>query len=167
VRGPSEWGPRSLGHRSLLADPRGEESKARVNAAVKRREAFRPFSPVVPAERAAEYFELPAGAEWPLRWMQLTVPARPRTRELLRAIVHVDGTSRPQLVHAEEDPLLHRLLCEWDKLTGEPVLLHASLNLRGDPLVRGAEDAKTLWERSGLPAVVVEDRLLARAPVPR
>jgi carbamoyltransferase len=164
VRGRGEWGPRSLGHRALLADPRREDGKGRVNAAVKRRESFRPFSPVVPAERAAEFFELPPGAEWPLRWMQLSVPARPRTREMLRSVVHIDGTSRPQLVHATEDPLLHRLLLEWDKRSGVPILLHTSLSLRGDPLVRGAEDARSLWERSGLPALVIEDRLLARAP---
>jgi carbamoyltransferase len=167
VRGRGEWGPRSLGHRALLADPRREDGRTRVNAAVKRRESFRPFSPVVPAERAAEFFELPAGAEWPLRWMQITVPARPRTREMLRAIVHIDGNSRPQLVHAAEDPALHRLLVEWDKRSGVPILLHTSLNQRGDPLVRGAEDARALWERSGLPAVVVDDRLLTREPAAR
>jgi carbamoyltransferase len=164
VRGAFEWGPRALGHRSLLADPRGPQARERVNAAVKRRESFRPYSAVVPAERAADYFELPDGAEWPLRWMQLTLRARPRATERAPAVVHVDGTARAQLVHAAEDPLLHRLLLEWDRLTGAPVLLHTSLNLRGDPPVRSAEDAKVLWERSGLQAVVVGDRLLERSP---
>jgi len=167
VRGRGEWGPRSLGHRALLADPRRLDCKERVNSLVKRRESFRPFSPAVPAEHAAEFFELPAGAEWPLRWMQLTVRARPRTVDRLHAVVHVDGTSRPHLVHAGEDPLLHRLLLEWGKLTGAPILLHTSLNLRGDPLVRGADDARALWERSGLPVLVVEDRMLERRDVAR
>ena len=163
VRGRGEWGPRALGHRSLLADPRREGVAALVNVAVKRREGFRTFSPAVPAEAAAELFELPAGADAALRWMQLCVTARPAARERVPALVHADGSCRPQLVDAASDPLLHRLLVEWGRRRGAPVLLHTSLNLRGDPPVRGAEDARALWERSGLPAIVIGDRLLARA----
>jgi carbamoyltransferase len=162
VRGRFEWGPRSLGHRSLLSDPRGADAKERINRAIKRREDFRPYSPAVPAERAAELFELPDGCELPLRFMQVSVPVKQAAREALPALVHVDGTARPQLVDAETDPLFHRLLTRFAEETGVPALLHTSLNLRGDPMVRGEEDAHALFTRSELDALVVEDRLYER-----
>ncbi len=163
VRGRNEWGPRSLGHRSLLADPRRADAGDLVSRAVKRREDFRPFSPAVPAERAAEFFDLTgADASWPLRFMQLQVPARAAMMAAAPAAVHADGTCRPQLVHAAEDPLFHALLTRFGEATGVPLLLHTSLNLRGEPPVRGEADALALFARSELPALVVEDRLYAR-----
>jgi len=184
VRGRNEWGPRSLGHRSLLADPRRAEAAGLVSRAVKRREDFRPFSPAVPAERAAELFELPgsetatavapgaasdmaqnrhgADASWPLRFMQVNVRARAATIAAAPAAVQADGSCRPQLVHAAEDPLFHALLTRFGAATGVPLLLHTSLNLRGEPPVRGEADALALLARSELPALIVEDRLYTR-----
>ena len=159
VRGRFEWGPRSLGHRSLLADPGRREARDLVSRAVKRREEFRPFAPALPAERAAEFLDVPAGAEWPARFMQACVPARDAARAAAPAAVHADGRARPQLVHAAEDPLFHALLQRFGERTGAPLLLQTSLNLRGDPPVRNEADALTLLRRSALPALVVEDRL--------
>ncbi len=163
VRGRFEWGPRGLGHRSLLADPRRLEMKDHVNRSVKRRESFRPFAPAVAAERAAELFDVPAGGEWPARFMLLAVPARSRAKDAAPATLHVDGSARVQLVRADVDPLFHRLLTRFGELAGVPVLLNTSLNLRGDPIVRGEADALSLLERSELDALVVEDRLYERS----
>ena len=163
VRGRFEWGPRALGHRSLLADPRRAEAGADVNAAVKRRESFRPFACAVTEGAAAELFELPRGAEWPLRFSQVAVPARAAARDAAPSIVHADGSARPQLVAAVGDPLLHQLLMRFGDETGVPLLLHSGLGLRGAPPVRGEAEARALFARSALPALVVEDRLYTRA----
>jgi len=163
VRGRFEWGPRSLRLRGLLADPRRADARALVSRAVKRREDFRPFAVALPAERAADFLELPAAdASWPLRFLQLAVPARPAAADAAPAIVHADGSCRPQLVHAAEDPLFHALLARFGEATGLPLLLHTSLNVRGEPPVRGEADALSLFARSALPALVVEDRLYRR-----
>ncbi len=161
VRGRFEWGPRSLGHRSLLADPRRLDARDLVSRAVKPREEWRPFSPAVPAEGAAAFFDVPEGAAWPARFSQMRVPARQAALDAAPAAIHVDGSARPQLVHAAEDPLFHALLRRFGDATGAPLLLHTSLNLRGDPPVRGEADALALLQRSALPALVVEDRLYA------
>jgi carbamoyltransferase len=163
VRGRFEWGPRALGHRSLLADPRDAGAPARVNAAVARRESFRPFACVVAAEAAPELLELPAGADEPLRHGQLRVPARDALRARAPAVVHADGSACPQLVTREDDPALHALLVAFGRAAGVPVLLHAPLCLRGDPPVRGEQDACALLQRSALPLLVVEDRLYTGA----
>lgn len=132
--GRAEFGPRALGNRSLFADPRSIDAKTRVNQ-VKRREQFRPFAPVVLAERAHEWFELPALSPY----MQYAVKCR--RPEAVPAVVHVDGTSRVQTVSVSEHPGLHALLTEWDKRTGVPVLLNTSLNIRDEPMVNTVSDA--------------------------
>ncbi|MBI3844678.1 MAG: hypothetical protein HY292_08585 [Planctomycetes bacterium] len=162
VRGRFEWGPRGLGHRSLLADPRRLDTKDRIASTVKRREPFRPFAPSVPAERAAEFFDVPAGGEWPARFMLLAVPAKASAIAAAPAALHVDHSAQVQLVHADADPLFHRVLVQFGEATGAPILLNTSLNLRGDPIVRGEADALDLQRRSALDALVVEDRLYAR-----
>jgi carbamoyltransferase len=162
IRGRFEWGPRSLGHRSLLADPRAPDVRARVSRAVKRREEFLPFSPALTAESAGQFFTLPDGAIAPAQFMQIRLDAKDRALGFAPAVVHVDGCARPQLVTAEHDALFHRLLVRFGEATGAPLLLHTSLNLRGDPLVRGEADGLSLFERTALDALVVEDRLYAR-----
>lgn len=162
VRGRFEWGPRTLGHRSLLADPRRAEASAAVNASVKRRESFRPFACAVTEEAAAELFELPRGAEWPLRFQQAAVPARPAALDAAPSVIHADGSARPQVVTTTTDPLLHRLVARFGNETGVPLLLHSGLGLRGAPPVRGESEARALFARSGLPALVVENRLYTR-----
>lgn len=134
--GRAEFGPRALGHRSLLADPRGSEIKDKVNE-IKRRQKFRPFAPVILEEYVDMYFEMPKGFT-NSRYMQ--VIARCRVPELFPAIVHADGTSRVQTV-PNDGSGIRELLEKWYILTGCPMLLNTSLNIRGEPMVNNREDA--------------------------
>jgi carbamoyltransferase len=142
--GRAEFGPRALGNRSLLADPRGPHVKDRVNR-VKGREPFRPFAPVVREERCRELFDLPAPVS---PYMQLT--ARCRRPEAYPAIVHVDGTSRVQTVSRRQHPGLYALLLEFERRTGCPLLLNTSLNVKGEPLVNDRVDAAGFAARCGV-----------------
>jgi carbamoyltransferase len=134
--GRAEFGPRALGNRSLLADPRGPEIKDRVNE-IKRRQKFRPFAPVILAEHVHEYFDMPSG--WSdTSYMQ--VVAHCRRPDLFPAIVHIDGTSRIQTVPRNGSGI-RELLEKWYVLTGCPMLLNTSLNIRGEPMVNDRADA--------------------------
>jgi carbamoyltransferase len=134
--GRAEFGPRALGHRSLLADPRGQEIKDKVNE-IKRRQKFRPFAPVILEEHADMYFDMPHGFS-NSRYMQ--VIARCRHPQLFPAIVHADGTSRVQTV-PNDGSGIRQLLEKWYILTGCPMLLNTSLNIRGEPMVNDRKDA--------------------------
>jgi carbamoyltransferase len=134
--GRAEFGPRALGNRSLLADPRGPDIKDKVND-IKRRQKFRPFAPVILEELADTYFDMPRGFS-NSRYMQSI--ARCRVPDLFPAIVHYDGTSRVQTV-AKDGSGIRRLLEEWYDLTGCPMLLNTSLNIRGEPMVNDRADA--------------------------
>ena len=134
--GRAEFGPRALGHRSLLADPRGKEIKDKVNE-IKRRQKFRPFAPVILEEYADSYFDMPHGFN-NSRYMQ--VIARCRHSDLFPAIVHYDGTSRVQTV-PKDGSGIRELLEKWYVLTGCPMLLNTSLNIRGEPMVNDRSDA--------------------------
>lgn len=136
-QGGSEHGPRALGHRSILADPRDPGMKDRLNARVKFREAFRPFAPSVLRERAAEVFEL--AGESP--YMLLVVPVREAWRARVPAITHVDGTARVQTVDAGVEPRYHALIAAFERRTGVPLVLNTSFNLRGMPIVEAPRDA--------------------------
>lgn len=135
ARGRAEFGPRALGNRSLLADPRGPDSRDRVNR-VKGREPFRPFAPVIRQEIAARYFDMPVSAS---PYMQFT--ARCRDPGAFPGIVHVDGTSRVQTVTRGQHQGLYDLLGEYERRTGCPMLLNTNLNVKGEPLVNDREDA--------------------------
>ena len=134
--GRAEFGPRALGNRSLLADPRGPEIKDQVNE-IKRRQKFRPFAPVILEEYAAEYFDMPRG--WATSPYMQSV-ARCRHPDLFPAIVHHDGTSRVQTV-AQDGSGIRELLEKWFVMTGCPMLLNTSLNIRGEPMVNDRADA--------------------------
>jgi len=134
--GRAEFGPRALGHRSLLADPRGQEIKDKVNE-IKRRQKFRPFAPIILEERADMYFDMPRGFD-NSRYMQ--VIARCRHPHIFPAIVHHDGTSRVQTV-PNDGSGIRELLEKWYLLTGCPMLLNTSLNIRGEPMVNDRNDA--------------------------
>jgi carbamoyltransferase len=134
--GPAEYGPRALGNRSLLADPRGTEIKEKVND-IKRRQQFRPFAPVILEELADTYFDMPR-AWHTSRYMQSV--ARCRLPELFPAIVHRDGTSRVQTVPRDGSGI-RQLLEQWYAITGCPMLLNTSLNIRGEPMVNDRADA--------------------------
>jgi carbamoyltransferase len=136
-QGRAEVGPRALGARSILADPRRAETKDIVNARVKRREAFRPFAPSVLDERGHEFFE----RYEPNPFMLLVQPVRADRRAQIPAVTHVDGTARLQSVTARDNPLYHRLISRFAARTGIPVVLNTSFNLRGEPIVHRPAEA--------------------------
>ncbi len=165
LRGRSELGPRALGHRSILADPRSPTMKDHLNARVKFRESFRPYAPMVLAEHANEIFDLVQ----PSPFMLFACDVRPKYRALLPAITHVDGTARVQTVGTEE-PFLQALLKAFYRRTCIAVLLNTSFNLAGEPIVETPEDAIRAFLSCGLDALVLEgavirkDRLSLRDP---
>jgi carbamoyltransferase len=143
--GRAEFGPRALGNRSLLADPRGNTIKEKVNE-IKRRQQFRPFAPVVLEEHARDYFDMPSG--WvDSRYMQIV--GRCLRPDLFPAVVHVDGTSRIQTVPKDSSGV-RRLLESWYALTGCPMLLNTSLNIRGEPMVNDRADADRFEQLYGV-----------------
>jgi carbamoyltransferase len=157
MQGRMEFGPRALGHRSILADPTRADAKDRVNRLVKFREAFRPFAPSVPAERAGEWFE----DVRPSPYMLLVF--RVRRPERLPAVTHADGTARVHTVERAVDPRFHALLEAFGRRSGAPVLLDTSFNVRGEPIVRTPGEALDALARTGLEAVVVGDLVFAKA----
>jgi carbamoyltransferase len=157
-QGRGEFGPRALGNRSILADPRDAAMKDRVNARVKHRQSFRPFAPVVLRERAADYFEGCVDSPF----MLLALRVKPEARDRIPAVVHVDGTARVQTIEKEQNPLLYRLLKEFEERTGEAVLLNTSFNLRGEPIVEAPLDAMDTFLRTHLDALVIHDHLITK-----
>ena len=144
--GRAEFGPRALGNRSLLADPRGPEVKELVNK-IKRRQEFRPFAPVILEEDVHEYFDLPKGiVNTP--YMQFTAACT--AGKDFPAIIHHDGTSRVQTVSEKQNSGLYNLLKEWKKKTGCPMLLNTSLNIKGEPMVNTRQDADRWTTRYGV-----------------
>lgn len=157
ARGPMEFGPRALGRRSIFASPTRAEMRDRVNAVVKEREAFRPLAPAVRSEDVDEWFDVPPGLN--VRHMTAAVAARSDRRHQIPAVVHQDGTSRVQAVHRSEAEDVWLLLTAFGEETGLPVLLNTSLNGRGHPIVRTADEAFELFERSSLDVLVIEDAI--------
>jgi carbamoyltransferase len=155
-QGRVEFGPRSLGARSILADPRHPGMRDKINALVKKREAFRPFAPAVLESAAAQHFELDGPSPFMLQTCQVRSPLD------LPAITHVDGSARVQTVSAATNPRFARLLERFAALTGCPILLNTSFNMRGEPIVCTPLDALLCFVRSRLDALVIEDCLLDR-----
>jgi carbamoyltransferase len=146
--GRAEFGPRALGNRSLLADPRGKEIKDQVNE-IKRRQKFRPFAPVILEELADTYFDMPRGWDRS-RYMQTI--ARCRLPDLFPAIIHHDGTSRVQTVPRDGSGI-RELLEKWYVMTDCPMLLNTSLNIRGEPMVNDRADADRFEQLYGVQVV--------------
>ncbi|MFI6639116.1 carbamoyltransferase [Streptomyces sp. NPDC050504] len=161
-QGAMEFGPRALGHRSILADPRGPHMRDHLNSVVKQREDFRPFAPVVRREDVHRYFEVVEGAEDMYAHMLFVVRVKPEHRDLLPAVTHVDGTARVQTVAREDNPRLWELIGAFGELTGVPVLLNTSFNLRGQPIVRDPGTALATYLRSELDHLVLGDFLVVR-----
>jgi carbamoyltransferase len=157
-QGRSEFGPRALGNRSILADPRGADMKDRVNRQVKHRQGFRPFAPAVPAERAADFFE--GAAESP--FMLLAKRVRTEMAGKIPAVVHVDGTARVQTVREEDNPRFHALLTAFGRRTGVPVLLNTSFNVRGEPIVEAPYDAMDCFLLTQLDLLVIHDWIVEK-----
>lgn len=156
--GGSEFGPRALGRRSLLADPRTPASKERLDHEIKMREWFRPYCPSVLRERASEWFDLRGESPY----MLLAVPVRPDRVARIPAVVHVDGTARIQTVDAATEPRYHGLLRAFERRTGIPLLLDTSFNVRGEPLVETPANAIRCFLRMGLDALAIGDYLVTR-----
>jgi carbamoyltransferase len=156
IQGRAELGPRALGNRSILADPRRPEMPGRINAEVKFREAFRPFAPSILDEHGAAWFE----GYQTSRYMERTLRFRPEAAARVPAVVHADGTGRLQSVRREWNPSFHRLLDAFFELTGVPLVLNTSLNVMGRPIAHSLEDALGLLFSTGLDALVVGDVLI-------
>jgi carbamoyltransferase len=154
MEGALEFGPRALGHRSILAAPHTTEMRDRLNREIKYREPFRPFAPVVPIEVAARYFEIPPGGTRLARFMSGVFPVRPEWRSRLQAITHVDGTARLQVLESGMAPRLHALLEAYGQRTGIPVLLNTSFNLAGEPIVNRAVEGYSTFLRSKIDVLV-------------
>lgn len=162
-QGRTEWGPRALGDRSILADPRREEMKNVVNSKIKFRELFRPFAPSVLAEKAGDFFELPeAERHFPARFMLYVTPVKEEKRKQVPAITHVDGSARPQIVLKEQNPLYYGLIERFASLTGVPLLLNTSFNLKGEPIVCTPQDAFNTFTKSGLDLLVLGNCLIKK-----
>lgn len=157
-QGPCEFGPRALGGRSLLADPRDPLVANRIRSAIKRRESFRPFAASVLEERATEYFDLPA----PVPYMTEVRKVRAAKRRLLPAITHVDGTCRPHTVARPVDPLFWSLLAAFGRLTGHPVLLNTSFNRDGQAMVCTAEQAVSTFLRMPIRLLAIEGLIVTK-----
>jgi carbamoyltransferase len=156
MEGALELGPRALGHRSILAAPQDAAMRDRLNRDIKFREEFRPFAPIVPAEVADRYFDLPPGGARLARFMSGVFPVRPEWRAHLAAVTHVDGSARVQVVERDMAPRLHALLEAYGRRSGMPVLLNTSFNLAGEPIVNSAVEGYSTFRRSGIDVLVAD-----------
>jgi carbamoyltransferase len=181
--GRMEFGPRALGARSIIADARSQKMQSLLNLKIKRRESFRPFAPAVLAERASEYFEL----DCPSPYMLVVAPVRSpfrlhlpadeqalvgldklrASRSTIPVVTHVDCSARIQTVHRDTNPRFHALLSQFESLTGCPLLVNTSLNVRGEPIACTPEDAYRCFMGTDMDYLVLGDFLLAKAEQPR
>ena len=154
-QGRFEWGPRALGSRSIIADPRSEAMKEVVNTKIKFREPFRPFAPVILRDRASEYFDYPGVQthEAP-RYMLMVAPIKPEKQDQLQAVNHM-GTGRLQTIERETNPRYYGVIERFGQITGVPVLLNTSFNLRGEPIVSSPRDAWNTFQNSDIDLLVL------------
>lgn len=155
VQGRAEFGPRALGNRSILADPRLEDIKLRLNLEVKYREEFRPFAPAILHEYGSQYFE--NYQETP--YMERALRFHPEAAEKVPGVVHVDGTGRLQTVKRDWNPRFYDLILAFFQLTGIPIILNTSFNVMGKPIVHTVEDAIAVFMTTGMDVLVIEDRI--------
>jgi len=161
-QGRMEFGPRALGNRSILGDPRDPNMKDLVNKKIKFREEFRPFAPAVLEERVSDYFEISC----PSPYMLLVAQVREDKKNQIPSVTHVDGSARIQTVSRKPNPLFYALLKEFENLTGCPVLLNTSFNLKGEPIVCTHPDAYHTFIRSGLDYLIMGNYILDKEQVP-
>jgi carbamoyltransferase len=157
-QGRIEAGPRALGARSILADSRNEAARDRVNAVIKYREPWRPFCPSMTDEGAERYFDHRTDA----RFMVITFHANDRAKAEIPAVVHVDGTSRPQVVDERSNPRYHSVIAEFNKLTGVPCIMNTSFNIKGEPIVCTPQDAMRTFFATGLDALAIGNCILEK-----
>jgi carbamoyltransferase len=163
-QGRFEWGPRALGNRSILADPRAIEMKDIVNTRIKFREPFRPFAPVILEDRAADFYDQLDNPDknYPLRYMLMVYCTHNGQGERIQAVTHENGTGRLQTMRAEWNPLYHRAIEFFDQATGVPVLLNTSFNLRGEPMVTTPANALNTFSKSGIDTLYMGDFVLRK-----
>ena len=155
-QGKMEWGPRALGNRSILADPRNAEMKDILNEKIKHRESFRPFAPCILEEHLSEYFDI----DIPSPYMLLVAPVK--KPEKIPAVTHVDGTSRLQTVSKYTNPLFYDLINEFYKTTNIPVLINTSMNVRGEPIVNTIEQAYNMIVKTDMDYIVLGNHIVKR-----
>jgi carbamoyltransferase len=153
-----EWGPRALGNRSILCDPRRPDMKAILNDKIKRRESFRPFAPAVLRERVGQWFETDSDVPFMLQ----VYPVRAEQRARIPAVTHVDGSGRLQTVSRRQNPSFHRLIESFEALTGVPIVLNTSFN-ENEPVVCRPAEAIDCFLRTRMDALVLGEHLVARA----
>lgn len=162
-RGPAELGPRALGNRSILADPRNKNIRNKINSNVKFRELFRPFAPSVISDLASKYFDIKEIYEYdPENFMLSIVNVKKKYRKLLPAITHVDGTARIQLVTKKSNDFFYELINNFNFLSGYPILVNTSFNLRGQPIVGSIRDALNVFSYTQIDFLLIENYLLAK-----
>ena len=155
-QGKMEWGPRALGNRSILADPRRKDMKDILNAKIKHRESFRPFAPSILEEFSSEYFEL----DIPSPYMLMVVPVK-KPKDI-PAVTHVDGTGRLQTVSKESNSLYYNLINEFYKITGVPVIINTSMNVMGEPIVNTPEQAYSMIVKTDMDCIVMGNNLVKK-----
>ena len=161
--GRAEWGPRALGSRSIMADPRREEMKEVVNTKIKFREPYRPFAPVVLKEKAKEYFDLDGLEHENLTNFMLGVfPVKKSKRKVIPAITHVDGTGRLQIISEKQNARYYNIIKNFGKKTGVNVLMNTSFNLKGEPVVNSPENAFNTFKKSGLDILALEKYIVLK-----
>lgn len=163
-QGRMEYGPRALGNRSILADPRKESTKDALNARVKHREGFRPFAPAVIVEETDNWFET-NGATAP--FMLKVFDVRPEKRSQLGAVTHVDGSARVQTVSRDQNPRYYDVIRRFGEITGVPIVLNTSFNIRGEPIVHAPENAVACFLGTELDTLFLGDFVVEKKPVPQ
>ncbi|OGY29012.1 MAG: hypothetical protein A3F33_00805 [Candidatus Woykebacteria bacterium RIFCSPHIGHO2_12_FULL_43_10] len=162
-QGRFEWGPRALGNRSIIADPRSEEMKEIVNTKIKFREPYRPFAPAVLEEKANEYFELKdANSNYLAKFMLMVCPVKEDKKKLIPAVTHVDGSARLQTVDKDTNPLYRKIIEKFEEKTGVAVIMNTSFNLKGEPIVTTPENAYNTFMKSGLDYLVMERFVISK-----
>ena len=162
-QGRCEWGPRALGNRSILADPRRADMKDLINRKIKFREPFRPFAPVIAEQCASRYFDISpeVARQYPARYMLLVLPWRAEAADAVPAVNH-RGTGRVQTLRREWNPMYFDLVAQFGQATGVPLLLNTSFNLRGEPIVSSPADACRTFQNSGLDLLVMGNYLVSK-----
>jgi len=155
-QGKMEWGPRALGNRSILADPRKKEMKDILNEKIKHRESFRPFAPSILEEYVSEYFDM----NIPSPYMLMVAPVKKPDK--IPAVTHVDGTGRVQTVSKNSNPLYHKLITEFYELTGVPVIINTSMNVKGEPIVNTPEQAYNMLTKTDMDYLFIKNFMVRK-----
>lgn len=166
-QGRMEWGPRALGTRSILSNPCNQRMKEILNSKVKHREKFRPFAPAVCIDDAMKYFDCDKPIPYPTDFMLMVYPIRKKYHKVIPAVTHVDGSGRLQTVRAGQNPLYYKLIKEFGKLSGVPILINTSFNIRGEPIVCTPYDAYKCMMGTGIDYLVIDKFLIKREDNPK